>query len=40
LHDTQLTAILVDYPDFPSPDPFVDADTVGLPEIPLCDKSP
>ena len=36
----ELPAILVDYPDVPSPNPFVDPDPVGLPEIPLCDKSP
>jgi hypothetical protein len=40
LHDTQLPAFFVNHPDFPSAYPFVDADTVGLPEIPLCDKSP
>jgi hypothetical protein len=40
LHDAQLPAIFVNYPDFASPDPLVDADTVRLPEIPLSDKTP
>lgn len=40
LHDTQLSAFFVNHPDFPSTYPFVDSDAVGLPEIPLCDKTP
>jgi hypothetical protein len=40
LHDSQLRAFFVNHPNFPSTYPFVDANTVGLPEIPFSDKSP
>ena len=40
LHNTQLPAIFINHSNFPSAYPFVNADTVGLPEIPLSDKSP
>jgi len=36
----QLPTIFVNHPDFASSNPFVDADTVRLPEIPLSDKTP
>ncbi len=40
LHDAQLPTIFVNHPDFASSNPFIDADTVRLPEIPLSDKTP
>ena len=40
LHDSQLPAFFVDHSDFPSPNPLIDSDAVGLPEIPLSDKTP
>jgi len=41
LHYSQLTAIFVNHPDFASPNPLINADTVALrPEIPICDNSP
>jgi hypothetical protein len=35
-----LPTIFVNHPDFASSNPFIDADTVRLPEIPLSDKTP
>jgi hypothetical protein len=40
LHHTQLPAFFVNHPNFASANSLVDAGTVGLPEIPICDKSP
>jgi hypothetical protein len=40
LHYPELSSFFVNNPDFARPDPLVDADTVGLPEIPFSDKSP
>ena len=40
LHYTKLATFFIDHPDFPSANSFVNANTVGLPEIPLSDKSP
>jgi hypothetical protein len=40
LHDAQLPTFFVNHPDFPSANTFVDTDAIGLPEIPLCDKTP
>jgi len=41
LHDAQLAAFFIDYPDFPSPDAFVYASAVALlPEVTFCDISP
>jgi hypothetical protein len=40
LHDTQLPAFFINHSNFPSAYPFIDTDTVGLPEIPFSDKSP
>jgi len=40
LHDAELATFFIDHPDFASPDPFVDANAVALPEAAFCDKSP
>jgi hypothetical protein len=40
LHHPQLTAFFVNHPDFASPNPFVNANPLNLPEIPISDKSP
>src|SRR2546421_153416 len=40
LHDAQLTTLFINPPDFASPDSFVDANAVALPEAAFCDKSP
>src|SRR2546429_6320328 len=40
LHDAQLTTLFINHPDFASPDSFVDANAVALPEAAFCDKSP
>jgi hypothetical protein len=40
LHYPELSSFFVDDSYFARPDPFVYADTVGLPEIPFSDKSP
>jgi hypothetical protein len=40
LHYSKLATFFVNHSDFASAYPFVDADTVGLPEIPFSDKTP
>jgi hypothetical protein len=40
LHYSKLATFFVNHPDFAGAYPFVDADTVGLPEIPFSDKTP
>jgi hypothetical protein len=40
LHDAELTALIINHPDFASTDSFVDANAVALPEAAFCDKSP
>ena len=40
LHYTKLGTFIINHPDFPSANSFVNTNTVGLPEIPLSDKSP
>jgi hypothetical protein len=40
LHYSKLATLFINNSDFARPDPFVDADAVGLPEIPFSDKSP
>src|SRR5437667_2527259 len=40
LHDAELATFFIDHPDFASPDSFVDANAVALPEAAFCDKSP
>jgi hypothetical protein len=40
LHYPELSSFFVNDADFARADPFVYADTVGLPEIPFSDKSP
>jgi hypothetical protein len=40
LHYSKLATFFVNHPDFAGAYPLVDADTVGLPEIPFSDKTP
>ena len=40
LHDAKLAAIFINHSDFPSADPFVNSDTVALPEAAFCDIPP
>ena len=40
LHYTKLATFIINHPDFPSADSFINTNTVGLPEVPLSDKSP
>ena len=40
LHDSKLGSVFINHPDFAGPNPFIDAGTVALPEIPISDKFP
>jgi hypothetical protein len=40
LHYSKLATFFINNPDFARSYPFIDADTIYLPEIPLSDKSP
>src|SRR6202165_1099523 len=40
LHDAELAAFFINHPDLASANPLVYANTVALPEVPFCDKSP
>ena len=40
LHDAKLAAIFINHPEFTRPDPFVNSDTVTLPEAAFCDIPP
>jgi hypothetical protein len=40
LHYSQLATFFINNPDFARSYPFIDADTIYLPEIPFSDKSP
>jgi len=40
LHDAKLAALFINHPEFARPDPFVNSDTVTLPEAAFCDIPP
>jgi hypothetical protein len=40
LHDAKLAAVFINHPEFTRPDPFINSDTVTLPEAAFCDIPP
>src|SRR5271170_877147 len=40
LHDAKLATLFINHPEFARPDPFVNSDTVTLPEAAFCDIPP